>query len=224
MIDLLPPAPAGWFPPTRRRLTVDEIAYMGGYTVIYADPSWSYADKNCSGAAEQIYRSASFEDMASMPVSRIAAPDAALFMWATYPKLDEALALIKCWGFTFKSIAFQWVKYRASGPFFGLGRWTRGNTEPCLLATRGKPHRQDVSVAQLLMEDLDGIDPWASEGGVLHAPLTRHSAKPPEVRQRIVRLMGNVPRIELFARERADGFDAWGDQIDSDIVMQCGRF
>ena len=118
-------------------------------------------------------------------------------MWATYPMMREALFLIDAWGFTYKSIAFQWVKQNKSGNgyFFGLGRWTRGNTEPCLLATRGKPQRVSNSVSQLVV-----------------SPLREHSRKPDEVRDRIVDLLGDVPRIELFARQATPGWDCWGNE------------
>lgn len=119
-------------------------------------------------------------------------------MWATYPMMKEALKVIEAWGFTYKSIAFQWVKQNRSGKgyFFGLGRWTRGNTEPCLLAVKGKPKRISASVGQLVF-----------------SPLRRHSQKPDEVRDRIVELMGDLPRIELFARETAPGWDSWGNEV-----------
>ncbi len=111
--------------------------------------------------------------------------------------IGEALKLIEAWGFTYKSIAFQWIKQNRSGKghFFGLGRWTRGNTEPCLIATKGKPKRISASVSQLVF-----------------SPLRRHSQKPDEVRDLIVELMGDLPRIELFARETAPGWDVWGDE------------
>ena len=136
-------------------------------------------------------------------------------MWATYPKLEEALWLIGEWGFQYKSIAFQWIKKnkRGQGNFYGLGRWTRGNTEPCLLATKGKPKRKSASVFQLI-----------------EYPLTRHSAKPPIVREKIVELMGDLPRIELFARPNPqnnlygqntfDGWDVWGNEVKSDIKLE----
>ena len=112
--------------------------------------------------------------------------------------MKEALKVIEAWGFTYKSIAFQWVKQNRSGKgyFFGLGRWTRGNTEPCLLAVKGKPKRISASVGQLVF-----------------SPLRRHSQKPDEVRDRIVELMGDLPRIELFARETAPGWDSWGNEV-----------
>ena len=118
------------------------------YNIIYADPPWRYSDRGCNGNAEDHYETMTFKDLCRLPVSGngggspgIAAEDCVLLMWATYPMMREALFLIDAWGFTYKSIAFQWVKQNRSGNgyFFGLGRWTRGNTEPCLLAVKGKP-------------------------------------------------------------------------------------
>lgn len=160
------------------------------YDIIYADPPWSYSDKGCNGNAAEHYPTMTVDEICKMPVNvagGIASDNCILFMWATYPMMKEALKVIEAWGFTYKSIAFQWVKQNRSGKgyFFGLGRWTRGNTEPCLLAVKGKPKRISASVGQLVF-----------------SPLRRHSQKPDEVRDRIVELMGDLPRIELFARER----------------------
>lgn len=184
---------------------------MGRFAVIYADPPWRYADRNCNGAAEGHYDTMPLAAICGMGprVQRLAADDSVLFLWATYPLLREAFDVIAAWGFAYKSIGFQWVKtYKpkpdGAQPFFGLGRWTRGNTEPCLIATRGKPKRAGNDVSQLILDPQDEL---------LVSPLTRHSAKPPETRDRIVRLMGDVPRIELFARERAPGWEAWGNQL-----------
>lgn len=169
------------------------------YGIIYADPPWNYSDKKCSGAAAVQYRCMKVEDICALPVKDIAADDCVLFLWTTYPMLKEALKVIEAWGFTYKSIAFQWLKLNRSGFgfFYGLGRWTRGNTEPCLLAVKGKPARISSSVSQLIF-----------------APVRRHSQKPTETRDRIIQLMGgDHPRIELFARDTADGWDAWGDEV-----------
>jgi site-specific DNA-methyltransferase (adenine-specific) len=167
------------------------------YSIIYADPPWSYQDKKCNGAAELQYRTMPIKEICALPIDRIAAPDCVLFMWATYPMLPEALELIKAWGFTYKSIGFQWIKQNRSGRgwFFGLGRWTRGNTEPCLIAVRGKPKRASASVGQ-----------------IIEYPLGRHSAKPPIARDKIMELMGGGSAIELFARSSAAGWDVWGNQ------------
>lgn len=198
-------------PAPRRRMTVAEVRAAGGYAAVYADPPWQYDDQNCNGAAEQQYSSLSLEQLKMLPVSHIAAVDAALFMWATYPKIQDALDLIPHWGFTYKSYAFDWVKLRGGQPQMGLGRWFRGASEVCLLAVRGRPERLDAGVRQLI-ETMD-----EGEGRILRAEAGRHSAKPREARERIERLLGDVPRIELFARERAPGWDAWGDEVESDI-------
>ena len=169
------------------------------YNIIYADPPWRYSDKGCNGNAADHYPTMALSDMRRLPVGDIAAKDCVLFMWATYPMMREALSLIDAWGFTYKSIAFQWVKQNRSGKgyFFGLGRWTRGNTEPCLIATKGKPQRVSHAVSQLVV-----------------SPLREHSRKPDEVRDRIIELMGgDAPRIELFARETVPGWDCWGNEV-----------
>ena len=178
------------------------------YDIIYADPPWQYDDKGCQGAAEKVYPVMTVEEMAKLPVPEIAADNCVLFIWATYPKLEEVLDLIKKWGFKYKTIAFQWIKLRKNAGnlvyilpekdcFYGLGRWTRGNSECCLIATKGKPSRVSPAVSQLIF-----------------APLTVHSAKPQEARDKIVKLMGeDKTKIELFARNYADGWDCWGNEV-----------
>ena len=106
-----------------------------------------------------------------MPVADLAAKDSALFLWATFPQLPEALRLIQAWGFTYKSVAFVWLKQNRKSPgwFYGLGFWTRGNAEVCLLATRGHPKRQAANVHQFII-----------------SPVREHSRKPEEAREKIV--------------------------------------
>lgn len=174
------------------------------YQVIYADPPWKYQDTGCNGNAEGHYNTMSLADIKALPVGNLAAKDAVLLMWATWPLLPEAIQVIEAWGFQYKTIGFLWVKKNKSdcGHFFGLGRWTRGNSEVCLLATRGKPKRAGNAVSQLCFE-----------------PLTRHSEKPAVIRERIVELLGDVPRIELFCRKRAPGWDAFGNEVESDVAL-----
>ena len=114
---------------------------IGQYSVIYADPPWRYSAKNVQGAAEKHYPTMGIDELCTLPVADLAAPDSVLFLWATFPQLAEALRLIKAWGFTYKSVAFVWLKKnrKSEGWFYGLGFWTRGNAEVCLLATRGPP-------------------------------------------------------------------------------------
>lgn len=108
------------------------------YNIIYADPHWSYSDNGCNGNTGQHYLPMKDADICALPVKDIAADDCVLFIWATCPKLKEVLDVTKVWGFTYKTIGFQWVKHNRSGNgrFFGLGRWTSGNTESCFISTK----------------------------------------------------------------------------------------
>lgn len=175
---------------------------MKKYQIIYADPPWQYDRWNVEGSAEKHYPSMSIDDICHLNVGELADKDCMLFLWATFPKLPEALKVIKEWGFQYKSVAFVWLKQNKSGKgwFYGLGFWTRGNAEICLLATKGKPHRVSNRVHQFII-----------------SPLRRHSQKPDEARDKIIELMGDLPRIELFARQSTPGWDVWGNEVDSSI-------
>jgi len=174
------------------------------YQIIYADPPWNYADQGCQGTMANHYKGMNLQDICDLPVKDISDKNCVLFLWTTYPMLQEALKVIKAWGFEYKSIAFQWIKInkRGIGKFYGLGRWTRGNTEPCLIATKGKPKRISASVFQIIEQ-----------------PLREHSRKPDEARQKIIQLVGELPRIELFARQKTEGWDVWGNEVESDINL-----
>lgn len=167
------------------------------YSVIYADPPWTYRNGG-NGAAKNHYATMTAEQIKNLPVAHLAKDNAVLFMWSTFPNLKHALETIEAWGFEYKTLAFNWVKRNKSGNgwFWGLGFWTRANSEICLLAVKGKPKRISARVHS-----------------VVDAPIARHSAKPAEVRERIVELMGDVPRIELFARNTVPGWDAWGNEV-----------
>ena len=177
---------------------------MKKYNIIYADPPWQYKDRKCNGNAEQHYPLMKIEDICNMPVQEIASDNCILFMWVTYPMLQEGMRVMKAWGFKYKTIGFQWVKLNKKNrqPFFGLGRWTRGNTECCLIATKGKPQRISKDVFQLIQTPLEG-----------------HSKKPDEARDKIVELMGDLPRVELFARQATPGWDVWGNEVASTIEL-----
>ncbi len=167
------------------------------YKIIYADPPWRYSDKLSfhGGGAEAHYNTMSIEDICNLPVNSITDSDAILFLWGTWPQLPECLKVVKSWGFTYKTIAFVWVKQYSNGKdVLGLGRWTRGNTEFCLLAVKGKPKRIDQGTSQLIKTKIQ-----------------KHSKKPDIVREKIVRLIGDLPRIELFARQKTVGWDVWGN-------------
>ena len=170
------------------------------YQIIYADPPWSYRDKALAGnrGACCKYPVQTQEWLLHLPVTSIAARDCCLFLWVTMPKLDEVFALISAWGFEYKTCAFTWVKRNKIAPtwFWGMGRWTRANAELCLLATKGSPKRVSAGVHS-----------------IIDTPIGKHSAKPAIVRDRIVELCGDLPRIELFARDRVSGWDAWGNEV-----------
>lgn len=143
-------------------------------------------------------------ELSALPVHKIAEKDCALFLWATFPQLPEALRLIKAWGFVYKTVAFVWLKTnkKARTWFYGLGFWTRGNAEICLLATKGHPKRQAANIHQFII-----------------SPIEQHSKKPDETRKRIVALMGDLPRIELFARQETPGWDVWGNEANNSIIF-----
>ena len=176
------------------------------YGIVYADPPWRYDMKRGKGVAENHYPTMSMDEICALPVADLAAKDSALFLWATFPQLNEAFRVIEAWGFSYKTVAFNWVKQNRNGTgiFMGLGNWTRSNSEICLLATKGKPKRISGSVRSIVL-----------------SPLQQHSRKPAEIRDRIVELMGDLPRIELFAREAAPGLDVWGNEAPTPEVKDA---
>jgi N6-adenosine-specific RNA methylase IME4 len=175
---------------------------MKKYGIIYGDSPWNYEQRRLQGAAEHHYHTMRTEDICRLPISEIAEKDSILFLWATFPQLPEALRVIKAWGFIYKSVGFVWLKKnkKSDNWFFGLGFWTRGNCEVCLIATKGHPLRSSAKVSQLII-----------------SPVEEHSKKPDIVRDKIVELVGDIPRIELFARQKTPDWDVWGDEINSDI-------
>ena len=168
------------------------------YNIIYADPPWQYkvyAKKGKGRSAENHYHTMSIEEIRSLPVKKIAADDCILFLWVTFPCLPEGLSVMENWGFSYKTCGFNWVKRnrKADTFFLGLGFWTRSNSEICLLGTKGKPKRVSKAVPQ-----------------ICDARIMEHSRKPDEIRSRIVNLCGDIPRIELFARQEWKGGIASG--------------
>lgn len=132
-------------------------------------------------------------------IDRISDKDCVLFLWVTAPCLQEGLKVIDMWGFKYKTIGFTWIKQNKTknSLFWGMGYYTRANAELCLLATKGKPlKRVSRSVHQVIL-----------------SKIREHSRKPDETRDRIVQLFGDLPRIELFARQYADGWDCWGNEV-----------
>ena len=173
------------------------------YNIIYADPPWQYkvwSNKGKGRSAESHYSTMNIEEIINMKdvIEKISEDDCALFIWITYPCLKEALQVIKEWGFTYKTCAFNWVKKnkKADSWFWGMGYWTRANSELCLLATKGKIKRKSARVHQIVDTSIE-----------------EHSKKPDIVRERIVELIGDMSRIELFARQTVEGWDCWGNEV-----------
>lgn len=197
----------------------------GGFGAILADPPWRFKTYSAKGRdrcpdgpvtrgrqrqnrPERHYATMPLDEIAALPVARVAAKDAVLFMWAVDPMIPQALEVGRAWGFTFKTPAFYWIKTRREHSTranlhtepehklfpMGTGYWTRANPEICLLFTRGKPKRVDTAVRKLIV-----------------AARREHSRKPDEVYGRVERLVGG-PYLELFARESRPGWVTWGDQ------------
>lgn len=118
---------------------------------------------------------------------------------------DETVGRKECTSCIYKTVAFVWVKLnrKSDSLFWGMGHWTRANAEFCLLATRGNPKRQSARVHQIILSHIQ-----------------EHSRKPAETRDRIVQLMGDLPRIELFARESVPGWDVWGNEAPGSISLE----
>ena len=171
------------------------------YNIIYADPPYyfkSYSKKGEDRNATKHYDCMGFDAICNLPINNIADVDCTLFLWVTDPFLEKSFKLIKKWGFTYKTVAFTWAKKNKTNDnfFMGLGYWTRSNPEMCLLATKGKPKRFFKNVKQLIIDIR-----------------REHSRKPDIVRTNIVNLCGDLPRIELFARQEAKGWDNFGNEL-----------
>jgi N6-adenosine-specific RNA methylase IME4 len=184
------------------------------YQIIYADPPWTYPNWNLRqklqgdflGISSQKDRSPSrhyptmtIDDIRNLPISQLTDTHCVLFLWVLPNMLKEGIATLESWGFTYKTIAFTWVKKnkKKDSWFWGMGGWTRSNAELCLLGIKGQPKRIAKNIHS-----------------IIETPIDTHSKKPSEVRDKIVLLCGDVPRIELFARTQALGWDAWGNETD----------
>ena len=172
------------------------------YNIIYADPPWAFKNWSAKGAknVSEHYNTMSTKDIGEFPIESISNNNSVLLMWATFPCLKEALKLVELWGFKYKTVAFTWIKTNKKNKntlFWGMGYYTRSNAEICILATKGKP--------------LNRISHKVHS--VVQSPIEEHSKKPSEVRERIIQLFGDLPRIELFARQEVDGWDCWGNEV-----------
>jgi N6-adenosine-specific RNA methylase IME4 len=194
--------------------TVADLAALAasGYraAAILADPAWPW--ETWGGESGKVHTSAdhhfdpmTLADIERLPVAPLAADDCLLLLWVTWPHLPSGLAVMSVWGFTYKTVAFVWVKQNESGIGLhtGPGYWTRANSEVCLLGTRGSPMR--------LAEDVHQI---------IEAPVGEHSAKPEETHDRVERLVAG-PYLELFARRERPGWLTWGDEVQPPLAASA---
>mgnify|MGYP001582366443 CR=1 FL=1 len=193
---------------------------MKKYQIIYADPPWDYGGRklNASTNGKELndhYPTMKIEDICKLPVKDLADKNCLLFMWVVYPLLDKAFEVIKSWGFKYSTVAFEWLKMTPNGKnVCFMGAWTcGGGIELCLLAKRGTIKRISKNVRKMIINIRQ-----------------EHSKKPDIVRQRIVELVGDLPRVELFGRDekqdnlfgwdKFEGWDVWGNEVKSDIDLE----
>jgi N6-adenosine-specific RNA methylase IME4 len=187
------------------------------YKIIYADPPWRYEFSPTAGRAiEKHYPTMHIDDIKALPIDSISDNDSILFIWGTWPKLLETISVIQAWGFNYRTVGFVWVKLNKKqdlsqtsflpsasfNDFLGMGNYTRSNSEFCLIGTKGKPKTISNSVRQIIF-----------------SKIREHSRKPDEARQRILELMGDLPRIELFARAATLGWDVYGNEAQGSIDL-----
>lgn len=182
------------------------------FDVVLADPPWEFKvwnkETGSGRSASQHYPVMSLEDICALPVGEIVSKNCALFLWIPWAHLFEAKSVFEGWGFRYSSLGFIWVKTKRSGDGFhmGMGKVTRRNTEPCLLALRGSMPPEDRGVLELI-----------------NAPVREHSRKPDEVYDKIERLYPGRRYVELFARSARPGWDVWGNEVVNTITLGIGE-
>ncbi len=185
---------------------------MKKYDVILADPPWKFeywipgqGKKNGSRAAQAHYPVMNTEDICKLGLGRFGKENSILFLWGVWPRIQDTFDVMEAWGYEYKTVGFVWVKSNKTGfgHFMGMGYYTRSNTEPCLLATRGSIPVQDHSVSQLL-----------------YTPVRKHSQKPDLIYSKIEALYPDMDYLELFARRKREGWDVWGNEVESDIKLE----
>ena len=176
------------------------------YTIIYCDPPWEYSTQQhttggrTTGGACTHYNTMSLSELKKLDVAGLADDDCLLFMWATSPKLDEAVDLLRAWGFQWATVGFVWDKQKVNPGFY-----TMSQVELCLIGKKGRiPTPRGARNVRQFLSEMRG----------------RHSAKPSEIRRRIEEMFPTQTKIELFARERVDGWDAWGNEVPCDVMVQ----
>lgn len=181
------------------------------YQIILCDPPWKYNSRanhktRFRGGTCGHYSLMSMDEIKSLPIQNIAANDAVLFLWTTFPYLKEQLEVFNAWGFQYKTVAFTWIKLNSINkkPFFGVGYYTKSNAKCCMLGTRGKVMKPITNkVSSIILSER-----------------REHSRKPDEAKKRIELLYGDLPRIELFARQNTPGWTCIGNEIDGKSIEE----
>jgi len=175
------------------------------YNIIYADPPWDMGRKSNKRVLVPEYPIMTVGDISNLNIDQVCDDNCGLFLWTINGKLPDGIDVIKQWGFRYVGIAFCWIKTskKTGKPNCRMaGNYTLQGVELCLLGVRGSMKVFDRTVRQVIM-----------------SPREYHSKKPSVIREDIVKLFGNLPRIELFAREKCVGWDVWGNEVDNDVEL-----
>ncbi|QYJ79399.1 MT-A70 family methyltransferase [Shewanella acanthi] len=194
------------------------------YQIIYADPPWAFSNPNTGGSmkssAQAKYTVTSTEDLKRLDVNSVADDNCLLVMWYVGAMPQDAIDLVNSWGFTLKNMnGFVWNKLTVKdNPFFGMGFWTRAGSESAIIAIKGKPTPACRSVRAVGNYDPESLDEVLAHLCYVGAYQNiRHSQKPDEFREKCVELMGDVPRLEMFARTKTKGWDVFGNEVKGSI-------
>jgi len=198
------------------RKAIDELEAMKlldkKYNIIYADPPWKFGSKSYQDGNRNMldldktqYDTMTIEQLKQLKIKNITDNDCICFMWVTDSHLKEGIGVLEAWGFKYKTIGFNWIKqYKSGANCVNFAPWTLKSWEICLIGIRGTMGKYKIA---------NNIK------GLLEEIRTKHSQKPQEARNRIEKLFGNLPKIELFAREKTEGWDVWGNEVESDIEL-----
>lgn len=187
------------------------------YNIIYADPPWSFSSKELQKydnkrftSMDKHYPTQSKDWIKNLSVKNITEKNSCIFLWVTDAHIKEGIEVMESWGFKYVTIAFIWEKVSKNGiTVANLGSWTMKNYEICLFGTKGKmlQYKKCNNIYQKVV-----------------AERTKHSKKPQQVRDNIVKIFPNLPRIELFARQKAEGWDCWGNEVEEETQRKIYGF
>lgn len=196
------------------------------YQLVYADPPWHFKVRSAKGedrSAKKHYKDESvmsIEEIKQLPVKDITEDNSVLLMWVTDPFLKKGLEVMEAWGFEYKTVAFQWVKQcaKSDGWHMGNGYYTRANGEQCLLGVKYRVTKKGNLRSGKGLKRLS-----KSVRRLIVSRIREHSRKPDEAYERIEQLFGDVSRLEMFARHKMNGWDAWGNEVEDSVDLASAR-